>query len=116
MASRWAPFFRTSGVLVRADGGAIDVMRVPIQVACRIGLLLQDAQNLLPQTALPPAIKPTGHAAPGPEAGGQITPRRSRPDYPQHAFHHPSMVVIRSSRLWFARWQERFEPLPLLIR
>ena len=61
-------------MLMRPDDGAIDVVGVPIELACTISLLLDGCQKTSPQTGLPPAIKPTGDGAPWAKPLWQITP------------------------------------------
>jgi hypothetical protein len=103
-------------MLVRAPGGRVDVMCVPRHVACRIGLLLDETQDLLPQSLLAPAIEAAGNTAPESKTGGHIAPGGASAVDPEHAFDHAAMVVIWSSGRGFFGWQEQFQPLPLRFR
>jgi hypothetical protein len=73
-ASVSGAFFCPSGVLMGPDHGAIDVVQIPIQLAARLGLLLDGVKHRLPEAGPLPSVEATGHGAPGPIAYGQIAP------------------------------------------
>ena len=102
-------------MLVGANDGAIDMMQAPVEVPCGVGLLLQFRQDAVPDTGSSPPIETGGNGLPRTVPGGQITPRCSRTVQPQHTIDNAAVIRGRTatgSLLW---WEQRMQPLPLLI-
>ena len=70
-------------MLVRSDDGAIDMMQVPIQLACGVSLPLQLGQDLVPDAGSAPAIEAGGNRLRGAVLLRQIPPGRARAIEPQ---------------------------------
>src|SRR5438128_453235 len=75
--------------------------------------LLQDLQHASPATLFAPALIATGHRLPGPEACGQLAPRRPRAHDPQDALHDQTMLDggTPSGCLWWQEWPQLFPVL-----
>jgi len=79
-------------MLMGADNGPIDIVQWPIELDSDIGLLLKCPNEALEDASLPPPVEAAGHGAPRAIALGQIAPRRSGAQYPQHAVEHAKMI------------------------
>jgi hypothetical protein len=101
-------------MLMRSDDGAIDPVDRPIEAAC--GLRLHGCQEVLEKPRTPPAVKATGHGAPGTIPCRQIPPGGAGAEAPEDAVEDGAVVMGRPPHLWFLGWEQRLEPLPWLIR
>jgi hypothetical protein len=102
-------------MLVRSDYRPIDMMQTPIQLAVRVCLLLQPFQNSLPDLGPLPAVESASNRLPGTIALREITPRRSGAKQPEKRIDDGAVIVVWSSSVRFLWWEERSEPLPLLV-
>src|SRR5437899_1179155 len=93
------PPFCSCGMLMSPNNGAIDRMGFPIHLPSRITLLLQGLQDVLPHTCFLPAVKAARNGSPRAIVFGQISPRRSRSQYPQDPIDDHAMVVGWTTRL-----------------
>lgn len=110
---------RACRVLMRSNDGTIDVMRLPIQLPCRIGLRLHLFPNGLPDPFLAPAVVAAGNRLPLPIAFRNIAPGRSGALEPQDAIDNRPMRMIGlpgpgltggSSGSSFAHWASLSSP------
>jgi hypothetical protein len=92
-------------MLVGPDNGAIDVVDLPIELACGLGVLLESRQEALEDPSFLPAIEATGHCAPGAIALGEISPGRPRPQDPQHTVEDAAVIMGWSPSLGFLGWE-----------
>ena len=88
---------RVSGVcprrmLVCPDDRAIDIVDVPVQVRCGIGLLLDRGKEARPDTCLAPAVEAAGDGGPAAIPLGQVTPGGAGAEEPQDAVEDASVV------------------------
>jgi hypothetical protein len=63
-----------SRVLVRADDCAIDIVDIPIQLLCGVGLLLDRSKEASPDAGLAPAVEAASDGGPAAIPLGQVTP------------------------------------------
>src|SRR5689334_4046517 len=109
------PLFCTSGVLVRANDGAIDEMERPIEIAILVGLGLKVRKDAVPDAFLTPAVIARRDGTDWAIAFRQIGPGRASAQNPQDPVDNAAMVVIGSASPRFLRGQQRFEPRPLFV-
>jgi len=91
------------------------MMEAPVQLAIRVGLLLQALQDVLPDLSPLPPVEPAGDGLPGAVALGEIPPGCSGAKEPKDGINDGAMILARPPSAWFLGWKERSEPLPLLI-
>lgn len=111
----WRAFPRTGCMLVGTHHRPIDTVGLPVKLALRVGLGLDGGQNPVPNAFLAPARKAARHGPAPTIPLRQVVPGRSRSKNPQDTVNNRAMVVIRMSYSWFARRQQRLQPLPLRI-
>lgn len=114
-ASASAELCCPGSVLMSPDNGAIHHMDVPVQLVALVAQVLDLAQDARPHARFSPALKTTIDAGPFPVALGSVAPRCARSHNPQHAIHHRSVVMARSSCAWLLGRQQVFQPLPLFV-
>ena len=106
-------------MLVRPNHRAVDVVRLPIEAALRIGVLLEGVQDALPAPLGPPAIEAAGDRGPGAVALGDIAPGRAGAVEPEQPVDHAAVVDVGLAALAALRrplWREqRRQPRPLPI-
>ena len=93
------PLFCRSGLLVGANGGAVDHLDVAV-VGSGDGV-----HHPIPYTCFPPPHEAIVTGGAWPEAFGQIAPRRAGAKHPKDAFQHAPVIGA-----WHASWlvgQER---------
>jgi len=100
-------------MLVGTDHRTIDEMHVPIELAGRIGLLLQSVKQMLKDAGFPPTVEAARHRTPGTVALRDIVPGGSGAEDPQHPVEDAAVIGGRSARRWFLSWKERLKSLPL---
>lgn len=103
-------------MLVRTHDRAVHVVLLPIYFTLHVRLPLDFGQDAHPEPTALPAIEARGNRLPWAIVCGEVAPGRAGLGDPEHAVDNAPVVVERmptSSRV--ARWQERGEPLPLLI-
>src|SRR5574341_2061726 len=93
----------------------IQKVDVPIELACRLILLLQGGPHLIPNPRFPPAAEAAMHTRPTAVAFWQVTPRRTCPQNPQHPIQHGAMIAIGPPRVRLFRWQQRLHSFPLSV-
>ena len=106
-------------MLVRPNHRAVDVVRLPIEAALRIGVLLEGVQDALPAPLGAPAIEAAGDRGPGAVALGDIAPGRAGAVEPQQPVDHAAVVHEGLAALAPLRrplwWEQRRQPRPLPI-
>ena len=102
-------------MLVRTNDGAIHVVDAPVDPASSIGLGVHLRKDAVPEARLLPSVEAPGHCGPAPVAFGQVPPRRTRAQDPQDAVNDLPVIDRRSASMGFLRWQQRLQPLPLLV-
>jgi hypothetical protein len=94
-------------MLVRPDNGAIDVMDLPIELTCGLGLLWENRQHALKDAGLLPTVDATRHGVPWAIALRQIPPGCSRAQDPQHAIQDAPRVDRRATDRGFLGRKQR---------
>jgi hypothetical protein len=102
-------------MLVGSYDRPIDKMEVPVELACRIGLLLDGGKKPVPDAGLAPAVKTARYRLPGAIALWQITPRRPGAEEPQDAIKNATVICSRTASLRFLGGQQWLQSLPLLV-
>jgi len=102
-------------MLMRLNDRAVDMMEAPIQVARRVGLLLQVGQDSIPDAGSSPAIQAGRNGLPRTVLRGQVTPRRSRADQLQQAIEDTAVVLRRPTTSRALGREQRPQPLPLVV-
>jgi len=102
-------------MLVRSDDRPIDEVDAPVHLPGFVRLLLDGREDPIPDPSLPPAPESAVHRRPRAVPLRQVSPRRPGPFAPQDAIDDPSMVGIRPTPLRLLGWEQRLEPLPLLV-
>src|SRR5205085_1024106 len=105
---------RAGGMLMGTDDGAIHKMDVPINLSQRIALLLQAVQNPLPDARMTPAVETARDRPDFAVAFGQVAPRRTCAQNPEHPVDHRAVVVWRTT-CRFGCGQERLQAFPLFV-
>ncbi len=100
---------------MRTDHRAIHQVHFPVDCALAVGIALQRGPEPVPDAVLLPAVKAAGHCRPFPVAFRQVAPRGAGAQDPQDPIDDLAVLLIRSPRLRLLRWEQRFEPVPLLI-
>ena len=103
-------------MLVSTDDGAVDVVDAPVNSARGIGLRLNLRKDAVPKTRLAPAVEAAGYGGPAPISLGQVPPWGTGAQDPQDTVDDLAVIDRRAARLRFLRWQQRLQPLPLLVR
>ena len=98
-----------------SDDGAIEIMKVPVELALRVGLGLHGREKLRPDPRPLPAVEAAGHGAPWAIALGQIPPGRPSAQNPENAIEDASMINRRPAGLGFLWGEQRLQPLPLRL-
>ena len=106
-------------VLVGTHDRGIHVMRLPGQVADRIGLFLHSGKDAVPDAGFLPTVEPGRDRGRWAIARGHVGPRRTRAQDPEHAVHNRPIVVPGAAAfaaLGGAGWRkQRLQPSPLGI-
>jgi hypothetical protein len=95
------------------DDGAINIVQIPIELAARLGLLLDGVKHVRPEAGPLPAVEATRHGAPGAIARGQVAPGGAGAQNPSDAVHDAAMVYGWPARLRLLGREQRLQPLPL---
>ena len=103
-------------MLVGAHDRRIDIVDAPVQLAPRIGALLERGQDALPDARRAPAVEAARHRLPWAIPLGQVTPGCTGAVNSQDAVDDAAMIVRRSAGLGFLGWEQRTQPLPLIVR
>ena len=111
-----APAVGSSRVLVRSDYSAIDLVDIPVQLRCGIRTLLDRGNEASPDARLAPAIKTARHGAPWAISLRKVTPGGARTEKPQNTVDDTAVVDGRAACFRFLGWEQRLQPLPLLVR
>ena len=69
-------------MLMRPDDGAVDEVRRPVDLARRIGLVLQDGEHAGPDPGGGPAPESAPRGTPRAGSLGQVAPRRTGAEHP----------------------------------
>ncbi len=101
-------------MLMCANDGAIHKMDVPVNLPEGIAVLLQTLQDVIPDARLTPTIEATRDGAHFAVAFGQVPPRRTRTQHPEHAIDHRAVVVWRATRRFRFR-QQPLQAFPLFV-
>jgi len=91
-------------MLVGADDRAIDEVEPPIDLARRIGLLLDGGEDLVPDTGLRPAPEAGVHRLPGSVPLGQVAPGDAGGQLPEDGVEDATIVLARSAAS--VRWEQ----------
>jgi hypothetical protein len=102
-------------MLVRSDNRPVYMMESPVQFARRVGLLLQGLQDVVPDLGPLPAVEPAGDGFPRTIPFWEIPPGCSGAQQPEDGVNDDPMVFVRPSGMRFPWWQERLQPLPLVV-
>src|SRR5215218_3160209 len=103
------------GVLVGANDRGIHKVQIPVDLTPRVSLSLKGGENAVPNTRPTPSVEAARHRSDRAIALRQIAPGGAGAVDPQHAAHHPAVIVIRSARARLLRRQQRLKPPPLFI-
>jgi hypothetical protein len=68
------------------------------------------------QTPLCPAPEAPEHTVPFAELFGQVTPRRTSADQPQHSVNEQTIVLAVPTPITFLAWNKRLDAPPLRVR
>jgi hypothetical protein len=93
-------------MLMGPDHRRIDVVDRPVELAARIGLLLQRGQDAIPDPGFLPAIKAAGDGLPRAEAVGQVTPGSARFENPPDPVDDAPMVMVGAPHPRLLRWEK----------
>lgn len=104
--------FCTGGMLMRTHDGACCIMDCPVQFPGLVGFCW--TADAVPDLGLAPTLKPAVYRRPRPIPLRQIPPWRTRRRIHKSIQYAP-VVCRQSSRPCFLWWQERLQPLPLLV-
>src|SRR3954471_4129084 len=104
------------GVLVGANDRGIDNVQIPVDLAPRVRLSLKGGEDAVPNTRSAPAIEAAPHRSDRAIALRQIAPGGAGAVDPQHAAHHPAVIVIGAARAGLLRRQQRLKSPPLCVR
>jgi len=102
-------------MLVGANHGAVDMMEAPIERPLGIRLPLEIRQDPVPDTGTSPAIEAGGDRLPRAVLLREIPPRRSGSIEPQQAIDDLAMIFRGATASCLLRWEQRPQPLPLLV-
>jgi hypothetical protein len=95
-----------------SDDGAREIMKVPVELALRVGWGVHGREKLRPAPRPLPAGEAAGHGAPRAIALGQITPGRPRAQNPEQAMEDASMLNRRPAGLGVWWGEQRLPPFP----
>src|SRR4029078_12447889 len=104
------------GVLVGANDRGIDKVQIPVDLAPRVRLSLKGAEDAVPNPRPTPSIEAARHRSDPAIALPQIARGGAGAVDPQHATHHPAVIVVGSTRAGLFRRQQRLKSLPLCVR
>ena len=102
-------------MLMRPDDGPIDIVRVPIELARAIGLLLDGRQKTRPEARLAPAIHTAGDGAPGAIPLRQVTPGGAGTQQPEDAVEDAAMGDSWAAYFWLLRRKQGLSSFPLTL-
>lgn len=105
-----------SRVLMGADDRGIDVMGLPIELPCRISVLLERFPDPLPDALLGPAVEATGNRRPLTVAFGQVAPGSAGALDSQDPIQDLAMIQIGLASLRFLGWEQGCQALPPAVR
>ena len=109
-----AAFFSRPGRSTRGTHvGAIDEPQVPVDFALLVEPDLQRFEDTIKDAIGSPAIEPMIDALPLSIAFGQIAPRCSGSENPEHAIERGAMIIPFAAA--FLYWEQTFETFPLLV-
>jgi hypothetical protein len=97
-------------MLVRPHYGGIDDQVFEIRIFTQLG------EKLLPNAPLCPAPEAPEHTVPFAELFGQVTPRRTSADQPQHSVNEQTIVLAVPTPITFLAWNKRLDAPPLRVR
>jgi hypothetical protein len=109
-----APFFSRSGRGTRGTHvGTIDEPEVPIDFALLVEPDLQGFEDAIEGSVGSPAVEPMIDAFPFSVSFGQIAPRRSGTENPEHAIEGGPTIVPSATATLFGK--QALEKIPLFI-
>nr|WP_240741699.1 hypothetical protein [Deinococcus sp. KSM4-11] len=79
-------------MVVRADDGVVDELRLPVDVTTPVGELLEAFGNMLPNALAAPAVEAGGNGAPVAGDGWEVTPGCARAEEPENSIEKGAIV------------------------
>jgi hypothetical protein len=96
-------------MLVRPHNGGIDDQVFEVWIFAQLG------EKTLPNAFSCPSPETPEHTVPFAKLIGQITPRRSGADQPQHSIDEQAVVLAVPPLITFLARNKRFDALPLRV-
>src|SRR5712691_7457224 len=110
IASSSLPLLGAGRMLVRPHDGGIDDQVFEVRIFTELG------EKTLPNALFCPSPETPEHAVPFAKLFGQVTPRRSGTDQPQHTVDEQPIVLAVPPLVAFLAWNKRFNAPPLRVR